>query len=322
MIKLFISHASEDKNDFVRSLASEINKLFDVWYDEKDLKVGDSLLQAIQKGLVDSDYGIVVLSHSFFNKHWTTAELDGLFSLEIATGKKILPIWHNISFEEVVQYSPILAGRLAVNSSIGVENVAREIESVIMRDRAHHIQKPEYQIIRTGMKSTNEFIESDGSKMLHSHECKLTALVDGVSQYTEQLQADGTITNFNVTPGNITKCREEESIIYLDSEFDSVLNAGESIYRKVSCLYQDSFMNNSEYWVIRPSNPTQDIEIEFIFPRERPPTAWETMIRKLNYEEPSTYKAISKELADGRTSLTWKIPELGAQSSYKLMWEW
>jgi hypothetical protein len=40
----FISHASEDKDGFVRPLAKELSRRgFRVWYDEFSLKVGDKL---------------------------------------------------------------------------------------------------------------------------------------------------------------------------------------------------------------------------------------------------------------------------------------
>ena len=47
----FISHASEDKESFVRELAEELKKMgFWVWYDEFALEVGDSLRRTINKG--------------------------------------------------------------------------------------------------------------------------------------------------------------------------------------------------------------------------------------------------------------------------------
>jgi hypothetical protein len=81
-MKLFISHASEDKDEFVRALAEMLRLDFEVWYDEYVLTLSDSLLQKINQGLRESDYGIVVLSCAFFAKRWPQAELDGLFALE------------------------------------------------------------------------------------------------------------------------------------------------------------------------------------------------------------------------------------------------
>jgi hypothetical protein len=67
----FICHASEDKKSIARPLAAALDELrFRVWYDEFELKVGDSLRQSIDKGLVNSRYGIVILSKAFFAKDW------------------------------------------------------------------------------------------------------------------------------------------------------------------------------------------------------------------------------------------------------------
>ena len=96
---VFISHASEDKDEFVRLLAARIKaRRIEVWYDEFSLKLGDSLRQSIDKGLSKSRYGIVVLSKAFFKKDWTNWELDGLVARQMnhSEGNNlIIPIWHN-----------------------------------------------------------------------------------------------------------------------------------------------------------------------------------------------------------------------------------
>lgn len=130
---LFISHASEDKDDFVRPLAEELERIgVKVWYDEFTLKVGDSLRRSIDKGLSQSKFGVVVLSSSFFNKNWTQYELDGLVAREMEGKKVILPIWHKVSKSEVMKYSPSLADKVAINSSLhSIEEIARQLADVI-----------------------------------------------------------------------------------------------------------------------------------------------------------------------------------------------
>jgi hypothetical protein len=129
---LFISHASEDRVDFVRPLAEALSKEYEkVWYCEYELTLGDSLLQRIDAGLSSCDFGIVVLSKPFFEKKWPRAELDGLFALETKESKLILPIWKDITEDEVKRYSPILAGKLAVSTTTGLENVLTQIRLAI-----------------------------------------------------------------------------------------------------------------------------------------------------------------------------------------------
>lgn len=115
----FISHASEDKENLVRPLAEKLCEAgFSIWYDEFQLKVGDSLRRSIDKGLANSRFGIVVLSPSFFAKNWTQYELDGLVTKEMSVGKTILPLWHKVSKNEVMHYSPSLADKVALNTAM------------------------------------------------------------------------------------------------------------------------------------------------------------------------------------------------------------
>lgn len=95
---VFISHASEDKEDFVRPLANAlIQEGLNVWYDEMTLRIGDSLRQKIDKGLANSRVGLVILSPSFIKKGWTNYELDGIVTRAVSGEQELLPIWHNIT---------------------------------------------------------------------------------------------------------------------------------------------------------------------------------------------------------------------------------
>ncbi|MGH6848719.1 MAG: toll/interleukin-1 receptor domain-containing protein [Methylocella sp.] len=126
---VFICHASEDKDDFVRPLAESLkNHHLDVWYDEFTLTIGDSLREAIDRGLANSRFGIVVLSPHFFQKRWPQRELNGLVAREIAEGRPlVLPIWHRISRDEILQHSPPLADVRAVPSTRGMGAVVTEL---------------------------------------------------------------------------------------------------------------------------------------------------------------------------------------------------
>jgi hypothetical protein len=126
----FISHASEDKDGFVRELAGSLRaEGAKVWYDEFSLRVGDSLRRSIDRGLANSRFGVVILSEAFFRKEWPNRELDGLVALETQSESRILPIWHKVSKDEVARYSPTLADKVALNTSL--KSIA-EITSALM----------------------------------------------------------------------------------------------------------------------------------------------------------------------------------------------
>jgi hypothetical protein len=129
---VFISHASEDKESFVKSLAETLRDAgIRVWYDEFSLKWGDNLRREIDRGLASSKFGVVVLSEHFFAKEWPQTELDGLVSLEMTGNSRILPIWHKITKDEVTQHSPTLAQRLALNtSSHTIDDIVEELKQL------------------------------------------------------------------------------------------------------------------------------------------------------------------------------------------------
>ena len=133
MYDAFISHASEDKEDLVRPLAEKLQEAgFSIWYDEFQLKVGDSLRRSIDKGLANSRFGIVVLSPSFFAKNWPQYELDGLVAKEMSIGKTILPLWHRVSKDDVMRYSPSLADKVALNTAMyTVDELVEKLEEAL-----------------------------------------------------------------------------------------------------------------------------------------------------------------------------------------------
>jgi TIR domain len=133
---VFISHASEDKDSIVFPLASILERLgVKLWYDQFELKVGDSLSRSIDKGLAHSKYGIVIISPFFLKKDWPEYELRGLTSKEIGGKKVILPIWHNITRDDLLKYSPTLADKLSLDTSKNsIYEIAFRIVQVVRPD--------------------------------------------------------------------------------------------------------------------------------------------------------------------------------------------
>ena len=132
-VDIFICHASEDKEGFVRPLAEKLEaKGARVWYDELTVKVGESSRRGIDRGLANSKFGVVVLSEFFFRKEWPQRELDGLVTLETLGKSRILPIWHKVSFDEVARYSATLADKIALNTSLkSIEAIADDLINLL-----------------------------------------------------------------------------------------------------------------------------------------------------------------------------------------------
>lgn len=133
---VFISHASEDKRALVEPLAHSLESFgVRVWYDDFLLTVGDSLMRKVDEGLAKSQFGIVVISPAFLQKEWPEYELRGLAAREFGGKKIVLPVWHNVTREEVLQYSPPLADKKAlVAGGLSMDQITRELVKVIRPD--------------------------------------------------------------------------------------------------------------------------------------------------------------------------------------------
>jgi hypothetical protein len=130
---VFISHASEDKESVALPLAEALTaRGIKVWIDSGELRIGDSLRRRIDQGLASSTFGVVVCSKHFFAKGWPQYELDGIVGLSVAGKQRLLPIWHEITLDEIQRQSPSLADKIARNTATAtIEQIAEEIAEVV-----------------------------------------------------------------------------------------------------------------------------------------------------------------------------------------------
>jgi serine/threonine protein kinase len=142
---VFISHASEDKDEVARPLANLLRKNgVRVWFDEQEIGLGDSLRAKIDEGLAQSTWVVVILSAKFFEKRWAQGELDALVSREFDGQRVILPIWHRISADDLLSKSPLLAARLAISTAQGLDAVCQAILVTVHKEHRQylHLKKP------------------------------------------------------------------------------------------------------------------------------------------------------------------------------------
>lgn len=135
---VFVSHAWEDKESFVDEFVQALrDRNLQVWYDTTKMKWGDSMRAKIDEGLRHTRFGVAVLSPDYISegKYWTKAELDGLFQLESINGKMLLPIWHNLTKKQVMDFSPIIAGKLAMNTaSLTPDEIADKLVELLQEE--------------------------------------------------------------------------------------------------------------------------------------------------------------------------------------------
>lgn len=107
---VFISHASKDKLAAVNDIKNEIHALgVNVWYDADRIEWGDSLSAVIDNGLQRCEFGIIVISRSYFNSKWCNRELKTLVDRNFDNGRKvILPLLLNVTISEAIKKYPFL----------------------------------------------------------------------------------------------------------------------------------------------------------------------------------------------------------------------
>jgi len=133
---VFICHASQDKDAFVRPLAHALRRLgVRVWYDEFSFEIGDSVSRKIDQGIAGSRFGIVVVSQAFIGRPWPAHELAGLVNRSVEEDMKILPIWHGVTKPEVKRVSHSLSDKFAIDTQrVGAQDASIQILRLVRRD--------------------------------------------------------------------------------------------------------------------------------------------------------------------------------------------
>ncbi len=130
---VFISHASEDLESVAQPLAAALEERdVSVWLDDIEMKIGDSLRRKIDQGIRGSRFAAVIFSADFLAKGWTQYELDGIVTKTVAGEQNLLPIWHNVTKDQITAHSPSLADKLARSTATHtVVEIAEEIAGVV-----------------------------------------------------------------------------------------------------------------------------------------------------------------------------------------------
>jgi len=108
-----------------------------VWYADFSLRVGDSLRESIERGLQETRKCILILTPNFLNNEgWTKREFNSVFTREILEKRNvILPVWHEVSQQQVYDYSPGLADKYALPwSEEQKEDVAEKLQQAVRDD--------------------------------------------------------------------------------------------------------------------------------------------------------------------------------------------
>lgn len=128
----FLSYARIDGAGAAAELRKELEGLgVAVWFDEVAIIPGRSQSLQMDAGLRKARSGIALLTPAYLTgRFWTERELGALLGKET-----LIPVLHNVTFEDVKQYSgilPDLAGFTTAEDSIA--DIAKKIAAAVFVD--------------------------------------------------------------------------------------------------------------------------------------------------------------------------------------------
>ena len=229
---VFICHASEDKPEIIKPLiaAFEIEGI-SYWYDEAEIKWGDSIPDKINEGLRISRYVIVVISKYFLSKNWPKRELNSALSIEASTGKvRVLSL------------------------VVGTDEVRREIfqKYPILNDKFYLIWNNDVKIIVDALKDclgrANK-ISKDDNLVIEKSDYDIP--IPKIPKEFPQLDKDRFIRNsFHIIRKYFKKALDKLKGQYsnLDSELVEISN-----FKFVCSIYQNGgLLNKCKIWIGGP----------------------------------------------------------------------
>lgn len=129
---VFLCHAWDDRKSEAKELHDSLEaKGVTVWFSEKDVLLGSSLLREIDKGLARSRVGIVLVTPSFLKRIKGEGIADKELSALLARDL-LIPIVHNTTFEDLREVSPLLGSRSGLSTiEDSMEDVVSKIAELV-----------------------------------------------------------------------------------------------------------------------------------------------------------------------------------------------
>ena len=132
---VFLSHSSLDKDIYVSELLEKLSsKGLKVFEDVKVFKIGQSQTDMMNMGILNSRFVVAFLSSNFIKSGWSDYEFKSFLNREINEKRVIiLPIWHEVSLEEVQQYNPYIVDKFALDTQkFSVDKIVDHIHQVVV----------------------------------------------------------------------------------------------------------------------------------------------------------------------------------------------
>lgn len=132
---VFLCHAWDDRTGTAKELHDSLEtRGVSVWFSEKDVALGTSLLREIDKGLAKSRVGIVLVTPALLRRIQgegiAEKELSALLARDL-----LVPIVHDTTYEALREVSPLLGSRSGLSTAgNSMSDVAAKLAELVAVD--------------------------------------------------------------------------------------------------------------------------------------------------------------------------------------------
>lgn len=132
---LFLCHAWDDRKETAKVLYDKLTeKGVSVWFSEKELPLGSTMLREIDKGLAKSRAGIVLVTPAFLRRVENEGVADKELSALLAKDR-LVPIVHNTTYDALRDVSPLLGSRSGLDTNEdSIDEIATKLAELFVEE--------------------------------------------------------------------------------------------------------------------------------------------------------------------------------------------
>ena len=129
---VFLCHAWDDRKGIAKELHDSLVSCgVTVWFSEKDVTLGTSLLREIDKGLSKSRVGVVMVTPALLRRVQAEGIADKELSVLLARDL-LVPIVHGTTYEALREVSPLLGSRSGLSTAENpMSNIAAKLAELV-----------------------------------------------------------------------------------------------------------------------------------------------------------------------------------------------
>ncbi len=283
MAKIFISHSSTDK-EFIRKLKKDLEKFgHEIWLDEHEINIGDSISSEIEEGLSNANLLILVLTPDSVSSNWVGLEWRFALSREIEEDKKIIIPIYLKSCEIPIFLKERLYVDFRIDYPVGFAKLVQKIDNPEI--------KRSYEVIETLTKENKESEEL--AQILEGVQDKNISLTKSLTRalsfarkyaYEDLVEfCEKELKGWDKVPENPPKYREFEAFLSVEDIYN-VVDGWDSSSSVLSYME-----NSSRYLKI---NEFEKNPISFIEKKEETPhdLTKALLTRRTTIDHPETGK--------------------------------